>query len=92
MSMAATHPFSIRLDPDLKQRLEQAARRGDRSASYVATEAIRKYLDAQQAKDDAIAQALIEADKGRFISSEAMNAWVDSWGTETEKRPVVDIK
>ena len=89
--MTTTHPFSLRLDPELKARLEQAAKQADRSASYMAVQAIRQFLDAQQAKHDAIEAALKEADAGEFISSEAMNNWVDQWGAPDEAPPRPDI-
>ena len=39
----------------------------------------------------AIDSALEEAGQERFISSEAMNAWIESWGTESElPAPEVD--
>jgi hypothetical protein len=42
-------------------------------------------------KRAAINAALKEADEGRFVSAEEMNAWIDSWGTEHElPAPTVD--
>ena len=38
-------------------------------------------------KREAIREALAEADKGDFISRDAMDAWVSSWDTEAELRP-----
>ena len=35
-------------------------------------------------KRRAIREAVIEADKGIFISQEKMDAWVSSWGTDSE--------
>ncbi len=35
-------------------------------------------------KCSAIEEAVKEADKGVFISSQAMNNWMDSWGSEKE--------
>jgi len=77
-------PFSLRMDEDIKSRLEAEAKQRDRSASWIATKAIESYLYACEEKRHAIAKALSEADKGVFISSEAMNSWVDTWGTDME--------
>lgn len=86
-------PFSMRIDPDLKARLDLAAQSDERPASYIATKAIEEYLDARDAKNQAIAQALAEAEKGEFISEAAMSAWIDSWDTDLEiEAPVPDIK
>jgi predicted transcriptional regulator len=32
-------------------------------------------------------ERIAEADKGIFISAEAMHRWVESWGTENELPP-----
>jgi predicted transcriptional regulator len=84
--MAAV-PFSIRLEPDVRSRLEEEAKSLDRSASYVATKAIESFLEARAAKRQALIEAVAEADKGVFISEEAMDAWIDSWGTDNELPP-----
>ena len=77
-------PFSLRLDPSVKSRLDEAARGADRSASWIATRAIEAFLDARDERQRAIKAALAEGDKGVFISQEAMAAWMESWGTEAE--------
>ena len=79
-----TTPFSIRLDTDIKVKLEQEARLEDRSAGYIAQKAIEDYLDAKAYKRECLREAVAEADKGVFISEEAMDAWINSWGTENE--------
>jgi len=49
-----TVPFSLRLDASAKARLDEEARRSDRSASYLATRAIEAFLDARVARRRAI--------------------------------------
>lgn len=80
----ASSPFSLRLSPELKERLDAVAESEDRSASYVATKAIEAFLDARDAKERAIDAAFREADKGIFVSQEAVHRWMDSWDTENE--------
>ena len=80
----ASSPFSVRLSPELKQRLDAVAEREDRSASYVATKASEAFLDARDAKHAAIRAAFEEADKGVFVSSEAVDRWMESWDTDNE--------
>ena len=49
-------------------------------------------LQAKADKRAAIDNALAHADQGKFISAEAMNAWIDSWDTEDElPAPSADI-
>ena len=88
-----TAPFSLRLDPALKSRLEEEARHQDRSASYVATKAIAQFLDAQDAKREAIEQAISDADAGVFVSASGVHRWMDGWdGGEPAPDPEADVK
>lgn len=87
-----TTPYSIRLDDDLRKSLEKEAQIEDRPPAQLAVRAIRAMLEAKAAKRAAIDAALEEADQARFISAEAMNAWIDSWDSETERAaPKADI-
>lgn len=76
--------FSLRLQTELKHRLEEAAQSENRSAADMATGAIEAFLDARDFKKAEIKAALEEADKGIFISQEAMHRWMASWGTDNE--------
>ena len=88
-----TSPYTIRLDETLKKALEYEAALDERPPAQLAVRAIRAMIEARQAKRDAIAAALQEAEKGRFISSEAMFAWIDSWDSDNEgPEPSADIE
>jgi predicted transcriptional regulator len=88
-----TSPYTIRLDHALKKALEYEAALEERPPAQLAVRAIRAMVQARQAKRDAITAALLGAEKGQFISSEAMFAWVDSWDSNNEgPEPSVDIK
>jgi RHH-type rel operon transcriptional repressor/antitoxin RelB len=85
-------PFTLRLDTETKTRLEAEAKVADRSASYVVQEAIKSYLTACESKRQAIEAALVEADKGEFVSSDAVETWFDNLGTENElPKPKPDV-
>ncbi|MEE9446856.1 MAG: hypothetical protein V3V09_02790 [Arenicellales bacterium] len=87
-----TVPFSLRIDSEIKTQLEREARSLDRSASYIANQAIISFLQARAYKRKAIQDAIVKADEGVFISSQAMGTWVDSWGTDAElSSPKIDI-
>ncbi len=83
----ATERLSLRIDANLKKSLELEARREERSASYLAVKAIEAMLRERAGKRAAIREAVSEADKGAFISREAMDAWVSSWGEAAELPP-----
>ena len=80
-------PFSLRLDPELKARLEKQAEREDRSAAYIVQQALSNYLDAKEFFYAEMKRAVEEADKGVFISAEAMHRWMESWDTDNELPP-----
>ena len=84
--MPAT-PFSLRLDAATRAQLEEEARRLDRPAAQVAARAIARWLEAQAALRAEIDAAVAEADAGVFVSSEAVHAWMEDWGTEREAPP-----
>jgi predicted transcriptional regulator len=80
-------PFSLRLDADLKEAVDAEAKREDRSASYVIQQATREYIDRKENFRSMVAALEAEADKGVFISGEAMDQWVESWDTDHELPP-----
>lgn len=76
--------FSMRLEPELKEWLDDEAKRNDRSAGYIAAQAIAAEKARSEARRQLIEAALGEADIGAFISAEKMNQWFLSLGTEHE--------
>ncbi len=92
MLAMSTVPLSIRIDQEVKNLLDIQAQHEDRSASYIATKAIKKYLEAQRQEEMMIDAAIKEADKGVFVSSKAMRTWFASLGTDNElPRPKPDV-
>ncbi len=89
----ATATFTMRMDRDLKQRLEAEANREDRSASWLAAQAIKTLLDEKAAKYAAIDRALAASQTEGRISEQAMRAWIESWGDENElQKPIADSR
>ena len=79
--------LSLNLDPELKEWLGRQAKSEDRSEEPIATRALKSLKNFKDAKDQMIREAMAEADKGVFISQEAMDAWVMSWDTNNELPP-----
>ena len=76
--------FTLRLDPELKQWLEEEAGRRDRSAGWLAKQAIETMRRASETRRRLIENAVEAADKGAFVSQEAVHAWMAGWDTEHE--------
>jgi predicted transcriptional regulator len=87
LTRMSTTPFSVRLEPKIKARLEEEARIANLSASSLANKAIESFLAARAGKRSHIEAALVEAEKREFISGEAFDSWMDSWETEAELPP-----
>jgi predicted transcriptional regulator len=75
--MAASDRLSLRLDPELKQWLEEEAARRDRSAGWLAKEAILALREKSESLRRIIEEAEADADRGHFVSQEAAHRWMD---------------
>jgi predicted transcriptional regulator len=83
----ASSVLSVRVPDALNEQLDLLSKSTKRSKSYIAGQALEQYVARNAWKAAAIQEAIKEADKGVFISHEAMLAWVDSLGTEAELEP-----
>lgn len=63
------------------------AKRVERSTFRLAIKDIQGMLRDRDEKRAAISAAIAEANRGGFISQESMDAWVASWGKESELPP-----
>ena len=70
---------TVRLDDDVKNRLDGMAQATQRSKSFLAAEAIRVYLENNERQIGEIRAALTEADAGDFASDEDIAALVKKW-------------
>ena len=92
MNTMATVPLSLRIDSEIKERIENEAENIDRSSSYIVIQAIKEYLNRKNYKKEALKTAIEKADKGEFISQESMREWLASLGSDNVlPRPKPDI-
>ena len=84
--------LSVRVSDDLKEQLDDLSRATRRSKAYLAAEALGEYVKKNAWRAKELHTALAEADKGAFISHEAMLAWANSLGSKAElAAPTADI-
>ncbi len=76
--MSAT--VTIRLESELKQRLESLAEAMQRSKSFLASQAIREFVDLNEWQVQETEQAIAEADRGEFASDQDVAAVFGKWG------------
>jgi len=77
--MAMTPVVTVRLEPELRERLDRLAKAQRRSRSYVATEAIREYLKVNEWQILETRKAWAEADRGEFASPEDVRRVLKKW-------------
>ncbi len=78
--MADSTTMTIRLDTDLKARLDHLARTMQRSKSFLAAEALREYVALNEWQLEELAAAVKEADDGDYASAEDIWAVLSKWG------------
>lgn len=72
--------MTIRLEPELKRRLDQLARATQRSKSFLAAEALRDYIELNEWQIQEITAAVKEADKGEFANDREVKKTFSKWG------------
>jgi len=80
---------SIRLNDDMDKPLDFLAKKLDRSKNYIINQAIKEFL-ARQSLEDSRWQDTLEAldsiKAGKSVAEDDVNAWLNSWGTEYQKK------
>jgi predicted transcriptional regulator len=84
--------ITVRIDDALKQKLELLADATHRSKSFLATEALQRYIETESWQIAHIKDSLEKAKNGSFISGEDMDAWLASWGKSKVLRPPKVLK
>jgi predicted transcriptional regulator len=79
-----TETLSIRLDTEVKKRLDALASLSKRSKSYLAAEAIAAYVEAEEWQLGEIHRGLADLDRGHAVSHEKAAKWLRSWGKPAE--------
>lgn len=81
-------PIGVKLEPALKDRLQRIGAVKHRSPHWMMKEAIREYIEREEAAER-LRQETLQAwaafqQDGKHVAHEAMTAWLNSWGTESE--------
>ena len=79
---------SVKLDDDLKSRIQHLADMRHRSAHWIMCEAIRDYVEREEAresfKQEALASWTAYQETGRHLTGQEMRDWLITWGTDKE--------
>jgi predicted transcriptional regulator len=79
---------SVKLDDDLKGRIEKLAGERRRSAHWIMREAIRQYVEREEARESFRREALASWNEyqatGRHLTGGEVRQWLSGWGGEAE--------
>ena len=82
--------MTLRLDDETSNRLTTLAGATDRSKAYLATQALKLFLENNEWQVQQIKQAVTEADDAgpdQFVDNDSVMAWMETWGTDHESEP-----
>jgi predicted transcriptional regulator len=86
--MTKSAMMTVRLRPEVRDKLDALARDTKRSKSYLASEAIETYVNLNAWQVAHIKEALAEDDEGGpGVPHEEVIGWLESWGTAHELPP-----
>ncbi|MBL4608230.1 MAG: ribbon-helix-helix protein, CopG family [Pseudomonadales bacterium] len=81
--------LGVRLDEQLENRLNALAVKMHRSKSFLAKEALTRYIEEEEGKqrENELTMARWEEyqETGETVNNKAMMDWLESWGTDQEK-------
>jgi len=79
---------SVKLDDGLKSRIQRLADIRHRSAHWIMCEAIRDYVEREEAresfKQEALASWTAYQETGRHLTGQEVRDWLKTWGTDKE--------
>jgi RHH-type transcriptional regulator, rel operon repressor / antitoxin RelB len=77
--MPENRVMTLRLEPELRKRLDGLAEAQRRSRSFIAAEAIRQYVAVNEWQIEEIRKGMAEADRGEFASDEQVRHTMNKW-------------
>lgn len=82
---------SIKIDDDLKQRIQVLAGARQRTAHWIMREALSQYVEREEAREHFKQEALLSwksyQETGLHLTGSETRTWLDTWGTEQASAP-----
>ncbi|GAC1046117.1 CopG family ribbon-helix-helix protein [Rhizobium sp. No.120] len=80
---------SLKIDDELKNRVQNLASQRRRSAHWIMLEAIQQYVEREEAREnfrqEALASWAAYQETGRHLTGQEVRTWLGTWGTNAEK-------
>ncbi len=77
--MSQTTTMTLRLKPELKERLSKLASATHRSSSFLAGQAIHDFIELNEWQIQELQEAVKEADAGDFANNKEIEDVFDKW-------------
>ena len=81
--------LGVRLSDQLENRLNSLSEKMQRSRSFIAKQALERYISEEELKEKESKEVLSRwenyKETGEVIGNEVIEDWLDSWGTDKEK-------
>jgi len=79
---------SVKLDDDLKNRIQHLAVSRHRTPHWIMQQAIRNYIVREEAKEhfrqEAVSSWKAYQETGRHLTGQKVRSWLNTWGTEKD--------
>ena len=82
--MSQSTTMTIRLEPELKSRLDKLANATHRSKSFLASQAVREYIELNEWQILELKEAIKEADAEDFASDQEVVSVFNKWATNAD--------
>lgn len=80
---------SLKIDDELKGRVQQLAGQRRHSPHWIMLEADRQYVEREEAresfKQEALASWAAYNETGRHLTGQEVRTWLNTWGTDEEE-------
>lgn len=79
--------LTFRVKNELKEKLESLAEATQRSKSFLAAEALERYIELESWQVAHIRKGMKQAEEGLVVPGEDVDRWLASWGSTKELPP-----
>lgn len=86
---------TVRLQPDVKKDLDALADKLHRSRNWLVNEAVREFVarqDLEASRWQETLAAMEAVAQGHAVSGDAVQAWLESWGSGAELPPPKTVR
>ena len=84
-----TMSTSVKINNELKQRIDSLAKSKKRTAHWIMREAIEEYVIREEKRQSFVSEAQKSwkdyQQDGLHVTFDEVSGWIDSWGTDQEK-------